>query len=71
MANAKKCDRCGNFYEPYKGVRMKKNGTIYSVNRLHLASFCNDVTFDLCPSCVKASFIFLGLDEEKEGGKEE
>lgn len=66
MANAKKCDRCGNFYDLYSGIRVKRRGAFFKVTCARLASASNDVCFDLCPTCAKAIAIFFGLETEEE-----
>ena len=64
MANAKKCDRCGNFYDPYRGIRTKINGTLYSVFIVSLANSFTRINFDICPACMKETIKFLGLEDE-------
>ena len=60
MSDAKKCDRCGAFYEPYKGKGyyiMKRN-------------FEGNV--DLCPVCNDSLESWLTLrPKEAEDGKSE
>lgn len=74
MANAKKCDRCKQFYEPYRGVSLKREGSYYRVNSARLtSSSCKEMYFDLCPSCVKTIATFLNVEvvEDAEGSEEE
>lgn len=42
MAQALKCDRCKNFYEPYEGINQIK-----MVDHRNVA-----IRYDLCPKCV-------------------
>lgn len=68
MANAKKCDRCGNFYDMYRGIRFKADGEIYGAFSAVLSNGFRMKALDLCPACMKETITFLGL-EEKEGDK--
>ena len=55
---ASKCDRCGNFYDYYKGSKLFGNGE--AVNSI---AFITDTSpngnysvkrsYDLCPACMK------------------
>lgn len=68
MANAKKCDRCGSFYDPYKGVRVRPNtkSVLSSVNRVSFSnSFGSCFTFDLCPSCMASTLLFMNIPKEQ------
>mgnify|MGYP001773361988 FL=1 len=62
MANAKKCDRCGNYYDKNKGVK-SINGCFVSGIRLETSGPYTDL--DLCDSCISELYTFLGLDKEK------
>lgn len=44
MANARKCDNCGKYYEPYASEGPIK----------HVRDVNNDI-LDLCPGCLKAA----------------
>ncbi len=61
MSNAKKCDRCGAFYEPYKGQG-------YLIMR-HNFEDC----IDLCPVCNDSfrSWLALRPKEAEDGPNEE
>lgn len=65
--NAKKCDRCGNFYEGDGGY--KKAGDF----RLIRNGYFNDDYIDLCPtcSCSLLEWFKHGNDVTKEGTKNE
>ena len=68
MASAKKCDRCGSFYDPYKGVRVRPNtkSVLSSVNRVSFSnSFGSCFTFDLCSSCMASTLLFMNIPEEQ------
>lgn len=53
MANAKKCDRCGKFYEKY--TKKLKDGSIVNGIIVIGSGFpVTDENFeDLCPECMK------------------
>ena len=71
MANAKKCDRCNSFYDPYKGVKFRnKDGELYGAFKVVLANACVTKNIDMCPVCMKETITFLGLRLEKEEGVE-
>ena len=67
---AKKCDRCGAFYEPYNVERNKKetNGII-RVNIDEVGQYYSHEPIDLCISC-KDSFE-KWLKEAKDNKKKE
>lgn len=54
MANAKKCDRCGKFYENYNSRNSEKeiNGII-TLNIDKKDQYFNHGPYDLCPRCSK------------------
>lgn len=71
MAYARKCDRCGNFYDPYT-----KRSDSGPVNSLQLLETSMDgiirqtrKTFDLCPECMNKIINFLENKEEDDGGQ--
>jgi hypothetical protein len=57
MANAKRCDRCGRFYDFYEGIEFTAgaNKYIYVI----LASPANERRFDMCPDCMRQVIRFL------------
>lgn len=56
MAIAKKCDRCGKFYEVYNKKEDNINiNKIMSFNIYCNTNYFNNVPIDLCPEC-KDSF---------------
>lgn len=67
MANAKKCDRCGEFYEKRsidcKTInskffkRLEGNLMVYEVNT------SSGFYFDLCPACFHELMDFLHIEE--------
>lgn len=68
MANAFKCDRCGNLYEPYNGIEYQAG-----CNKYHSVCLCkglNNKYFDLCPECMTKliEFIKAGKDEGVSNG---
>ena len=63
MANAKKCDRCGSYYDKNKGVG--------SINRCFVSGIRLETSgpyrsLDLCDSCIYDLYTFLGLKKEEE-----
>ena len=58
MSNAKKCDKCGNLYENYKGVQITEGGNSY-----HTVIFKDDYLYeryyDLCPDCMSKLIGFM------------
>lgn len=68
MANAKKCDRCGKFYE--KNILYSK---IVNSTKTHVDGVCMTVTagfhvdpMDLCDDCLHKLGLFLSGLELKE-----
>ena len=61
MALAKKCDRCGKFYEQYTAVN--QTGVYNAVSKIRrfpngtIGSF--DTAIDLCPDCMAAFEKFI------------
>ena len=62
MADAKKCDRCGSYYDKNKGVK-SINGSF--VRGIRLETFGPYTDLDLCDSCISELYTCLGLDKEK------
>lgn len=60
MSDAKKCDRCGRFYDPYKAKYVLITNNFNNIK-------------DLCPVCNKAleSWLTLKPKEAEDGPKEE
>ena len=50
MSNAKKCDRCGKYFEPYS--------TLISIKKF------DRYKFDLCPKCMKAFVRWLNKKQQ-------
>ena len=57
---AKKCDRCGKFYELYDGFEIAKGGNKYNTVRLEKL-VCDSIyrKFDLCPECMEKLVNFI------------
>lgn len=62
MANAKKCDRCGSYYDRNKGVK-SINGCF--VRGIRLETSDRNRILDLCDHCICDLYTFLGIDKEK------
>ena len=70
MANAKKCDRCKNFYDTYRGIRYRSaDGELYSAFKTVLANSFATKNIDMCPACMKETITFLRLEVEEEETK--
>lgn len=60
MMRARKCDRCGKFYDHYNGNQQFKNGE--RANALSLidhdldGKYWSRMTYDLCPACMGGGF---------------
>lgn len=75
MANAKKCDKCGFFYDPYvvkdavsvNGKYLTYDGTVWFPS----TSVLNGKTYDLCPTCFTnvTSLFNIELYVEKDGAE--
>ncbi len=79
MADAKKCDRCGKYYDDYDGVGFPENsdGPLENTldlrmgkgkyDRMHLvrADDYGNRRFDLCPDCMAALISFIKQGEKK------
>ena len=69
MADAKKCDICGKFYEYYKGVKLDNNGRILNGCKIRFVSDDNVVqnSADLCRECmIKVRTLLASIADEKE-----
>ena len=65
MANARKCDRCGNLYEEYNtGNNNKKFNAIMPVNLDHKGQYYPHKVLDLCPECMTKLTNWLNCNEE-------
>lgn len=69
---ARKCDRCGSFYDHYDKTIDKRIHCVNSIrfifSKFDNSSFDSQKLFDLCPSCMKAviKFIFMEDDDTEE-----
>lgn len=63
MVYAKKCDRCGTYYDKNKGDH-KVNGCFVSGIRLETSGPYE--ILDFCDSCISELYTFLELDKERE-----
>lgn len=76
MANAKKCDRCGRFYEK-RSIDCKTINSNFVKNLegnllMYEVNSSSGFYFDLCPICFRELMDFLNLEEvdEEEGERE-
>lgn len=56
MANAKKCDICGKYYDIYNSKLMDKkaNGMQFIIKDTYNNVFICDNILDLCPRCMES-----------------
>lgn len=66
MANAKKCDRCGSYYDSYndKSNAKKING-IMLINIDSNNRYFSHGPYDLCPACSDELMKWFGKENEK------
>ena len=63
MASAKKCDRCGKYYDKCTSVK-RING--YQVKGINIfTSYGPYLELDLCEKCIDDLYDFLGIEEKK------
>ena len=61
---ARKCDRCGRFYDHYQGEIFEKTGranALRLIDRYENNTFISRNAYDLCPECMKELEEFLGI----------
>lgn len=61
MAEAKKCDRCGKYYD--KNIAKSIYGLTVTGVCLRLSGNSKDDTLDLCDECIIELYKFLGKEE--------
>ena len=61
MANAKKCDRCGIYYDKNQKFKLKKSLGDFA-DGIAFTGVNGNVSsqFDLCDDCIEQLYIFLG-----------
>lgn len=64
MAKAYKCDRCGELYEKYDGVKFDIQGNKYTKVSLVNEAYCR--TFDMCQNCMTKLMIFMKTPYDEE-----
>jgi hypothetical protein len=62
--DAKKCDRCGKFYEPYQPGAAHKNSNILIfaeeyVTSDNVSGYCEQRQYELCSDCMLAAVHFM------------
>lgn len=66
---ARKCDRCGTYYEAYIGIKEEKTNTngliLISRNINDYSRYMEVTSYDLCPCCMSLLTNFL---KKKENG---
>lgn len=73
MAAAKKCDRCGKYYDVNRGPKSIKGVYVtgISVNARTMSSACFHDDFDFCDECINKLYRFLLGHEDYDQRKEE
>lgn len=69
---ARKCDRCGGFYETYGGGSILNNNMQANAIRFidvdKTGGIINKKVFDLCPECMELMQRFIKNEIEELGG---
>ena len=67
MALARKCDRCGNFYNPYISRTIKGDFNALKLINCYLTNdFYSNRIYDLCPDCLDSFIKWLNNENQKE-----
>lgn len=68
MAFAKKCDRCGKFYDEYNTKKdNKKFNGVMTLNIDFQRDYYSNDPVDLCPKCMESFEQWLFADEQLHG----
>ena len=63
MASAKKCDRCGKYYDKCTSTKRIND---YQVKGIKIfTSYGPYLELDLCEKCIDDLYDFLGIEEKK------
>lgn len=60
MSSARKCDRCGKYYD-YNALKNIKSKQIIGI-RIQTSTYFDD--YDLCPECADKLLKFMGIKED-------
>lgn len=63
---ARKCDRCGAFYEHYEAKRGYKPNAVRTIERRISDNYSDIDIYDLCPVCMSAFEAFIAAGKVKE-----
>lgn len=65
MSSARKCDRCGKYYDHHTSKNIKSKQVIGI--RIQTPTYFDD--YDLCPKCADKLLKFIGIkeDDKKKG----
>lgn len=69
--NAKKCDRCGVYYDKNINTFGFENKPLTQVIAIHFATGTTSRHYDLCDDCMKKflyDFILMGREPENKNG---
>lgn len=67
MSLAKKCDRCGVYYEQ-RSISFKKqsiNGIVLADRKVNNEAQFGRMNIDLCPKCLNSLVAWLAYDEKE------
>lgn len=65
MANAKKCDRCGAYYDHNNGVESIRGNFVVGVKVVTTIDVSHK-SFDLCDDCIEKLYGFLRMEDKEE-----
>ena len=63
MASAKKCDRCGKYYDKCTSVKRINDCQVKGIKIF--TSYGPYLELDLCEKCIDDLYDFLGIEEKK------
>ena len=63
MASAKKCDRCGKYYDKCTSVKRINDHQVKGIKIF--TSYGPYLELDLCEKCIDDLYDFLGIEEKK------
>lgn len=68
MANAKKCDICGKFYDIYNTTKDCKNHNSFRFANVNEYDVCwNQRLYDCCPTCMEQIKSYIELMKKDRG----
>ena len=61
MATAKKCDRCGGYFDEYKMEIKRQEREVKTDGSIEINGVARDICMDLCEECFEKLAAFLGI----------